>query len=72
MPDSIKSFKCADSKIKHLHGRTVKSMNSFILQGVLGSNLTGTSIFFSFFFLVSLSYLLKVLVYILLQALRFT
>ena len=49
MPDSIKSFKCADSKIKHLRGRTVKSMNSFILQGVLGSNLRDVNFFFFLF-----------------------
>ena len=66
------SFMCAATEIKHLRGRTVKSKNiSYILQGVLGSILSDVN-FFSFLFFTLFSLIpLKVLVYILLQALRF-
>ena len=63
----IYRFKCAAFKYKHLRGRAVKSRkSSCVLQGVQGSILSDVNFFFSFFSHVSL----KMLVYILLQALR--
>ena len=61
------SFKWAAFKYKHLRGRAVKSRKSLcVLQGVQGSILS-VNFFLSFFSHISL----KMLVYILLQALRF-
>ena len=64
----IYSFKCAAFKYKRLRGRAVKSRKSpCVMQGVQGSILSDVIFFFlSFFSHVSL----KMLVYILLQALR--
>ena len=65
----IYSFECAAFYYKHLRGRAVKSRkSSCFLQGVQGSILSDVN-FFSFLFFSHVSH--KMLVYILLQALRF-
>ena len=60
----IYTFKCAACNHKHL--QEVQDL-SYVLQRVLGSILSDVNFFLSFFTLVSL----KMLVYILLQDLRF-